>query len=132
LRVAPQNALFAADFHESDMVKMKHIALAWIAPALGLLSCAAPKATVVDQPKSKSEPAVVAPAVPDPGSLAPPDRGIRLPDMLALPGDAEFRATTPTPPKKGAEAGAVIARPPTDPPSRPQPKDAQPKDAEKE
>lgn len=107
------------------MVKSKFLTLARIAPALALLACAAPKAHVVEQPKPPSEPAaVVEPAVPDLGALPSQDRGIRLPDMLGLPGDAEFRATTPLPPKSSGEAGAVISRPPTDPPSRPKPKPA--------
>lgn len=107
------------------MVKPKFLTLARIAPAVALLSCAAPKALVVAQPKPTIAPAVVVePSVPDPGSLPLPDRGIRMPDMLGLPGDAEFRATTTPPHTGGSEAGAVISRPPTDPPSRPKPKAA--------
>ena len=104
------------------MATTKHLTLARLAPALALLSCAAPKARVVEEPKPQPEAVAAAPAVPDAGVLPAQDRGIRLPDMLGLPGDTEFRATTPPAPKGGSEAGAVISRPPTDPPSRPKPK----------
>jgi hypothetical protein len=112
----------ARPIHGSIMVTMKFVSLARIAPALALLSCAAPKATVVapaPAPKKSQAPA-------EPGFSEPalPDDGIRLPDMLAMPGDGEFRATRPNPSKVGPE-GAVIARPPTDPPSRPKPKDTE-------
>ena len=107
------------------MVTSKFLTLARIGPALALLSCAAPKARVVEPPKPPGDSAaVVDPALPDLGALPSQDRGIRLPDMLGLPGDAEFRTTSPLPPKNGGSAGAVISRPPTDPPSRPKPKPA--------
>ena len=105
------------------MATPKHLTLARLAPALALLSCAAPKAHAVEQPKPQPEAVAAVPAAPEAGALPLPDRGIRLPDMLALPSDAEFRATTPPAPKGGSEAGAVISRPPTDQPSRPKPKD---------
>ncbi|MCX6868076.1 MAG: hypothetical protein NTV46_18055 [Verrucomicrobia bacterium] len=102
------------------MVTMKFVFLARIAPALALLSCAAPKATVVaPAPAPKKSQAPADPEFPVPDL---PDDGIRLPDMLAMPGDGEFRATRPNTSKPGPD-GAVIARPPTDPPSRPKPKD---------
>lgn len=81
-----------------------------------LASCAAPKAVaVVEQPKSKQT------ASADPGesmsrpfvSRMPQDK-IRLGDnFLAMPGDTEFRATTPA--NTSAAAGAVTVRPPSDP-----------------
>lgn len=61
------------------------------------------------KPKSE-EPAVMLPV---------DDPGIRMPDMLNLPGEGEFR---PAPSSSGTGSGAVISRPPTDPPSRVKPK----------
>ena len=114
----------AGPIGNSDMVKMKFATLARVAPALALFSCAAPKALVVERapaPKMETAP----PTVPEPPAPSAPDDGIRLPDMLAMPGEGEFRATTPVPPRAGSEPNAVISRPPTDPPSRPKPKDAE-------
>jgi hypothetical protein len=107
------------------MVKTKIANLARMAPAFALLSCAAPKAIVVESaPASPRRQVAVESMDSVPGDLPLPDDGIRLPeDMLAMPGDGEFRATSPNAIKSGGEASAVIARPPTDPPSRPKPKD---------
>lgn len=109
-----------------DMVKPKFANLARLAPALALLSCAAPKAVVVEEaPVKKPE---VAPATTVPEPPVPTDDpygGFRVPDMLDLPGDGEFRTTGPTMPKPGGEANAVIARPPMEPPSRPKPKEGE-------
>ena len=106
------------------MVKILTASLVRLAPVLALGACAVPKAIVVELPKSSTtDPA------PPPAELAQtklpsqPDDGIRLPDMLGMPGDGEFRATAPNAPKGGPDASAVISRPPTDPPSRPKPKD---------
>lgn len=82
-----------------------------------LASCAAPKAVVVEEPKKPEvaeEPVAEEPPVPEPGL---PDDGFRMPDLLTMPNDAEFRSTIPQPESNGS--GAVIARPPTDPPPRP-------------
>lgn len=49
--------------------------------------------------------------------------GLRLPDMLTLPGEDEFQSTSPAAPPSGGGTGAVISRPPTDPPSRPKAKE---------
>ncbi len=107
------------------MVNPQYLILARLTPALALLSCAAPRARVVEAPKPPSEAvAVLEPAVPPPGVPVAPERGIRLPDMLALPGDADFRSAAPIVPKGGTNPGAVISRPPTDPPPRPKPKAA--------
>lgn len=106
------------------MVKMKFATLARIAPALALFSCAAPKATVIENaPARKTETAP--PTVPEPPAPTAPDDGIRLPDMLAMPGEGEFRATAPVTPKAGSQPNAVISRPPTDPPARPKPQAAE-------
>jgi hypothetical protein len=107
----------------AHMVKTSIVQLARFAPAIAMLSCAAPKATVVDQPAApkKDEPAptdVPVPVLPD-----QPNDGIRIPDMLGMPGDNEFRATNTSAPKPTPEPGAVIARPPLEPPSRPKSKD---------
>lgn len=107
------------------MVNTKSASLALILAALALLSCAAPKAIVVQPaPQPKNPTAAAEPGVPEPEVPSPADDGIRLPDMLAMPDDGEFRATSPTAPKAGSDTSAVIARPPTDPPSRPKPKPA--------
>ena len=102
------------------MVKMKFASLARIAPVLAVLSCAPHKAVVVAAtPATQKKQASADPPLSLPDL---PDDGIRLPDMLAMPGDTEFRATRPNTSKVGPD-GAVVARPPTDPPSRPKPKD---------
>lgn len=44
------------------------------------------------------------------GSPAIPDDGFRLPDLLAMPTESEFKATVATPPPPGS--GTVTARPP--------------------
>lgn len=106
------------------MVKMKFATLARIAPVLALFSCVTPKANIIAPPEPKQE--VVAEAtVPEIPAAAAPDDGMRLPDMFELPGDGEFRATVPTIPQTAADANAVISRPPTDPPSRPKPKEGE-------
>lgn len=89
-------------------------------PAALFVSCAAPKAIVVEEPNQRKveEPVAEVPEIEEPGL---PDDGLRLPDMLTMPGDAEFRSTRPAPDEPGS--GAVIARPPTDPPSRPKGED---------
>jgi len=43
-------------------------------------------------------------------SPATPDDGFRLPDLLAMPTESEFKATVATPPPPGS--GTVTARPP--------------------
>ncbi len=59
-----------------------------------------------------------------PSEDVPLPDGIRMPDLLAMPTDADFRPTNPaaTQAQAGGPSGAVIARPPTDPPSRIKPK----------
>ncbi len=81
-----------------------------------MLSCAAPKAIVVeetrDKPKvEKKDESIAATEAPTPDT---PDDGIRLPDMLGMPGEGEFRSNRPA--TDGASgSGAVIARPPVEP-----------------
>jgi len=85
-----------------------------------------PKALVAEQARpavkstKKSTPAGDLPGNPS-GSMS--NDGLRLPDMLTMPDKGEFQSATPTAPKTGAGAGAVTVRPPTDPPSRPKPKE---------
>jgi hypothetical protein len=107
------------------MVKTKLATLVRLAPALALFSCAAPKAIVVEQaPQPRKPKAAVESENSEPSFPSLADDGIRLPDMLAMPGASEFHATSPNAPKVGTEAGTVISRPPTDPPPRPKPKAA--------
>lgn len=107
------------------MVKLKPTSLARIVPALALFSCAAPKAVVIEKAPEPKKEVAAEPAVPEPQIPALPDDGIRMPNnILSLPGDAEFKATTPVAPKTGDAGSGVIVRPPTDPPPRPKPKEA--------
>ncbi|MEY3894910.1 MAG: hypothetical protein RLZZ214_429 [Verrucomicrobiota bacterium] len=94
--------------------------------ATALASCA-PKATVVAEAPAvkKVEKAPEQPVVEEPVLPVQEDDGLRGPDMLVMPDEGSFRSTNPTAPKTGAAAGAVIARPPTDPPSRVKPKAAE-------
>ena len=90
----------------------------WIPPAvmIAVLGSCVPKAVVVaeeTQPVvAAAEPEKEEPA-PEPVIAGPPDDGIRLPDMLTLPGENEFRkpASSGT---RGSGSGAVIARPPNE------------------
>jgi hypothetical protein len=91
--------------------------------ALALGSCAAPKAAVIAEApvQKKVEPKEKPIEAPELPLVGMPDDGIRMPDLLGLPGEGEFRATNPSLPKPLGETGAVISRPPTDPPSRVKP-----------
>ena len=112
------------------MVKTKFATLAQLAPALALLACAAPKAIIVELAPAAKKGATTGDAgLADPAFPELPDDGIRLPDMLAMPGEGEFRASARGSNNSKAEANAVVARPPTDPPPRPKAKD---KDKEKD
>jgi hypothetical protein len=87
---------------------------------LALVSCRAPKSKVPEKPPT---PAPVAAQKPEPTPPPPapeslPDDGIRMGNMLDLPTDSEFRSTNPNLAKPPGAQGPVIARPPTDPPSR--------------
>ena len=98
------------------MLNPKLATLACCASALALLSCAAPKAIVVEEaPKTKTGEIV---AVPEPVVPNEPDDGIRLPDMLGLPDEGELRSSASLP-GKTPESGAVIARPPSGAPEKP-------------
>jgi len=99
------------------MLKLKHTFLA--IAGLMLASCAAPKAVVVEQPTAPQTeipaPEVLAP-LPEPAAF--PNDGLRLPEMLDLPSEGDLRATNPPVTRGTTEDGAVISRPPTDPPAR--------------
>ncbi len=109
---------------------MKFRTLAPLSLALALISCAAPKKAVVVQatPAPSDTATAEASKPPEPNLPNGTNDGIRLPDMLTMPGDGDFRPTVQPASKTGSESGAVIARPPTEPPSRPKTKD---KDKEK-
>ena len=100
------------------MLNPKLAVLARCAPALALLSCAAPKATIVaENPVPETKPAENTVAS-EPVAPKEPDDGIRLPDMLGLPDEGELRSAA-TSPGKAPESGAVIARPPAEAPKKP-------------
>jgi len=105
------------------MVKRKNTSFALLGVALALGSCAAPKAIIVEEPPvSKKEEKAAKALVSEPEIPALPDDGIRMPDMLGMPSDGDLRSKNPAAAATGS--GAVISRPPTDPPSRVKPKDA--------
>lgn len=89
--------------------------------ALAVASCATQKAALPESP-AKVEAAEEKPAdvvAESPAQNLPFEGdGMRMPDMFGLPGEGEFRATNPKLPQATGESGAVISRPPTDPPSR--------------
>jgi hypothetical protein len=89
---------------------------------LALASCASQKQEALPAPTAavKEEVKPQEPAVEPEVGLPMVDQGFRMPEMLSLPNEGEFRATNPVLPKP-ATAGAVISRPPTDPPSRVKP-----------
>ncbi len=90
--------------------------------ALAAVSCAPQATVVVEAPVTKKQEKVPEPVVQEPELPAlPTDNDIRLPSMLDLPSDGDFRPSNPVLPKTGA--GGVVIRPPTDPPSRVKPKE---------
>jgi hypothetical protein len=101
----------------------KYLACAALGLPWLMVSCVAPKATVVDQApvKVKQEQAPV-PAAPDLSVPAQVDDGLRMPDMLAMPSEGDFRSTSPSAVKSSNSSGAVIARPPVDASSQAKPK----------
>ncbi|RPJ33191.1 MAG: hypothetical protein EHM17_11150 [Verrucomicrobiaceae bacterium] len=103
------------------MLKPHPTALACLASSLALLSCAAPKAEVVaENPAPQAEKTAETAVASEPAVPAAADDGIRLPDMLGLPGEGELRSTSPAAARPTAgESGAVIARPPAQPPAEP-------------
>lgn len=108
------------------MLKPTITTLACLMPALALVSCATPKAIVVESapaPKPQPQGASTSEPAAKPKSPALLNDGLRLPDMETMPGDDEFRAAK-TPPAAGdAGSGAVISRPPTELPAKPKAKE---------
>jgi len=79
-------------------------------------ACAAPKASVVEEPKKKKEmPGTALASLPP--KMDEADQ-LRLPqDLLEkLPETSQFQATNPNLPKTGSNDGAVIAHPPSEAP----------------
>lgn len=76
---------------------------------IGMASCAAPKAVVIEEAPVKPKENAVA-AAPEPRPPSDPNDGLRLPeDMLALPDDSQLRsASSPS----GDGDATVITRPP--------------------
>jgi hypothetical protein len=92
-----------------------------------LVSCATPKATPVATPPpvalkavENPEPSVALP--PEPVFPGVPDDGIRMPDMLGMPSDGDFKPTASTIKDPSTGGGPVISRPPMEPPERVKPK----------
>ena len=91
---------------------------------VGMLVSCAPKATIVaEAPAPKKVEKAPESVAQEPAVPTQEDDGLRLPSMLAMPEAGDFRSTNPTAPKTGSQSGAVISRPPTDPPSRVKPKE---------
>ncbi|MBJ7425012.1 MAG: hypothetical protein JHD23_11035 [Akkermansiaceae bacterium] len=77
-----------------------------------LVSCVAPQATSgTATPAVPSQAAAPPPVPPEQPALV--DDDVRLPDMLVLPDEGDFRASRPP----AAQSGAVIAKPPSTPPT---------------
>lgn len=75
---------------------------------IGLASCGAPKAIIIaEAPVKPAENAVA--AAPEPIVPADTNDGLRLPDMLALPDEAQLRSS---PDPSGDGKATVITRPP--------------------
>lgn len=113
---------------ESIMIISKITTCVLLAVALATISCVPPKAVMVAPAptvKSKERKATESGTAGVPELPTMPDEGIRMPDMLGLPTDLDFQATSPVLPRTGAGSGSVISRPPTDPPSRVKPKPAE-------
>jgi hypothetical protein len=95
----------------------------FLAPSLAvsLVACATPKATPVATPplvvKTEEKKELMGPPL---NTVFPtiPDDGIRMPDMLTMPSDNDFRPTFRDP---STGVGPIISRPPMDPPERVKP-----------
>jgi hypothetical protein len=105
------------------MLKPTITTLACLMPVMALVSCAAPKAIVVESPLApKLAQAAISEPATKPKIPALQNDGLRLPDMETMPGDDEFHAAKKPPAGGDADSGAVISRPPTEPPAKPKPK----------
>ena len=111
-----------------DMARLDSTRSVLVGFTLILAACATPPAEVVEKPATEKPAKQV--KVPEPDSsladlppLDAPDPGIRMPNFLDLPSDGEFRRANPrSVPSSGS--GAVISRPPTEPPPRVKPDEA--------
>lgn len=92
-----------------------------VVPAVLLIGCAATR----QDPASDAPAPTAAVSAPDAAAVTPvvPDDDLRLPEeeFLKMPGEGEFRIAGGASPNASPNGGAVIVRPPTDPPSRPKP-----------
>ena len=97
------------------ITKCALLASTWV-----LASCAVPRATIVEAaPVAKKTQKAPEPVVAEePPVPELPDDGLRVSGMLDLPSEADFRTASPVSPRTETGSGGVIARPPTDPPSR--------------
>ncbi len=99
----------------------KSISSALVGITLAVASCAAPKATVVEQASATKKPGetkIPEPSVPEP-IPALEDDGLRVGgSLLEMPKDGDFRATNPSPVKVEGQGNSIFSRPPTEPPSR--------------
>lgn len=88
-----------------------------VLPCLLVAACAAPKATVVEEPRKKADVAKQDEA-PAPPASNEADQ-LRMPtDILGkLPDRNEFQATNPKAASGKSEGAPVIAHPPSDPPA---------------
>ena len=109
------------------MVRIKITTCVLLGAALAPMSCVPPKAIMVAQTPAlkKVEKLPEVPISEPPVPTLPGDEIRMPPDMVGLPNDADFRATTPVGPRAEPGAGSVFVRPPTDPPSRVKPKPAE-------
>ncbi len=100
-----------------------------VGAVLALASCSAPKVAVPEKAPVPKEKVAENPEanLPEDTPTPLPDDGLRMGNMLALPTDGDFRTTNPNLVRPANPTGPVIARPPTDPPSRvkPTPTDAE-------
>jgi hypothetical protein len=105
-----------------------HLKLTFLASGLAslLVACATPKATpVITPPAALKAPETVEPVValpPESPPLGLPDDGIRMPDMLGMPSENDFRPTASIIKDPTTGSGVVVSRPPTEPPERVKPK----------
>jgi hypothetical protein len=107
------------------MLATKLLILATGATAMALTSCAPPTtAEVSPVPKPTAEVPIIPELSAPVEAPRKPSKEIQLPPMFDnLPKEGEFRASNPAISRPG-ETGAVISRPPTDPPARVKPQEA--------
>jgi hypothetical protein len=89
-----------------------------------MLASCAPKATVVvEAPVKIKQEKAPEPVAPESSAPSQVNDGLRMPDMLAMPSEGDFRSTNPAAPKTSNASGAVISRPPADASSQVKPKE---------